>query len=61
MKLITLYLPEYYVKALDQLVEERFYPSRAEAIRASIKDLISSEIKFALARKAESNNEVNTH
>ena len=44
MKLITLYLPEAYIKALDQLVEERFYPNRAEAIRASIKDLISNEL-----------------
>jgi Arc/MetJ-type ribon-helix-helix transcriptional regulator len=33
MKLITLYLPETYIKALDQLVDERFYPNRAEAIR----------------------------
>jgi Arc/MetJ-type ribon-helix-helix transcriptional regulator len=35
MKLITLYLPETYIKALDQLVDERFYPNRAEAIRVA--------------------------
>jgi len=43
MKLITLYLPETYIKALDQLVDERFYPNRAEAIRVAIRDLISAE------------------
>jgi Arc/MetJ-type ribon-helix-helix transcriptional regulator len=44
MKLITLYLPETYLKALDQLVNEKFYPNRAEAIRVAIRDLISSEV-----------------
>ncbi|MEM3550728.1 MAG: ribbon-helix-helix domain-containing protein [Candidatus Bathyarchaeia archaeon] len=44
MKLITLYLPEPYIKALDQLVNARFYPNRAEAIRVAIRDLISSEV-----------------
>ncbi|MGB9960180.1 MAG: ribbon-helix-helix domain-containing protein [Candidatus Bathyarchaeales archaeon] len=44
MKLITLYLPEPYIKALDQLVTERFYPNRAEAIRVAIRDLIDNEV-----------------
>ena len=44
MKLITLYLPETYLKALDQLVNERFYPNRAEAIRVAIRDMISAEV-----------------
>ena len=44
MKLITLYLPETYIKALDQLVTECFYPNRAEAIRVAIRDLISAEV-----------------
>ncbi|MEM2104285.1 MAG: ribbon-helix-helix domain-containing protein [Candidatus Bathyarchaeia archaeon] len=44
MKLITLYLPEPYIEALDQLVNERFYPNRAEAIRVAIRDLINNEI-----------------
>jgi len=44
MKLITLYLPESYIKALDQLVAEKFYPNRAEAIRFAIHDLINSEV-----------------
>jgi len=44
MKLITLYLPEPYIKALDQLVNEKFYPNRSEAIRVAIRDLISTEV-----------------
>jgi antitoxin ParD1/3/4 len=44
MKLITLYLPEPYIHALDRLVNERFYPNRAEAIRVAIRDLISTEV-----------------
>jgi antitoxin ParD1/3/4 len=44
LKLITLYVPETYLKALDQLVVERFYPNRAEAIRVAIRDLVSDEL-----------------
>lgn len=44
MKLITLYLPESYIKALDQLVTDKFYPNRAEAIRVAIKDLLDAEV-----------------
>ncbi|MEM0057949.1 MAG: ribbon-helix-helix domain-containing protein [Candidatus Bathyarchaeia archaeon] len=44
MKLITLYLPEPYIEALDQLVNEKLYPNRAEAIRVAIRDLINNEI-----------------
>ncbi|MFA5366066.1 MAG: ribbon-helix-helix domain-containing protein, partial [Candidatus Bathyarchaeia archaeon] len=46
MKLITLYLPETYINILDQLVEERFYPNRAEAIRMSVRDLIAEHGRF---------------
>lgn len=44
MKLITLYVPETYLKALDQLVGARFYPNRAEAIRVAIRDLVNDEL-----------------
>lgn len=44
MKLITLYLPEPYLKALDRLVnEKRTYPNRAEAIRLAVRDLLAVE------------------
>lgn len=44
MKLITLYVPEPYLKALDRLINERYYPNRAEAIRIAIRDLLSVEL-----------------
>ena len=43
MKLITLYLPEPYIQALDELVVTKYYPNRAEAIRVAIRDLLSIE------------------
>ncbi len=43
MKIVSLYLPEGYIKQLDQLVEEKFYPNRNEAIRMAVRDLINSE------------------
>jgi len=50
MKLITLHLPEPYIKALDRLVSEKYYPNRAEAIRVAIRDLLTVE---AWGRKNE--------
>jgi len=44
MKLITLYLPEPYIRALDSLVNEQYYPNRAEAIRVAIRDMLSIEV-----------------
>jgi Arc/MetJ-type ribon-helix-helix transcriptional regulator len=43
VKLITLYLPEPYLKALQDLVDDRFYPNRAEAIRVAVRDLLNAE------------------
>jgi Arc/MetJ-type ribon-helix-helix transcriptional regulator len=42
-RLITLHLPEPYIKALDKLVDEKYYPNRAEAIRVAIRDLLNVE------------------
>jgi len=44
VKLITLYLPLPYIKALDRLCkEEKKYPNRAEAIRIAVRDLLNAE------------------
>lgn len=43
LKLITLHLPEPYLKALDRLVDEKYYPNRAEAIRVAVRDLLNVE------------------
>lgn len=57
MRLITLYLPEPYINQLDQLVDAKFFPNRAEAIRVAIRDLIRSEpyVMAAIARLKEAN------
>ena len=44
MKLITLHLPEPYIQDLDRLVDDEFYPNRAEAIRIAIRDMLVSEL-----------------
>jgi Arc/MetJ-type ribon-helix-helix transcriptional regulator len=44
MRLITLHLPETYIQELDQLVGQRYYPNRAEAIRIAVRDLLSDEV-----------------
>jgi Arc/MetJ-type ribon-helix-helix transcriptional regulator len=46
MKLITLYLPETYIKLLDELVSEHFYPNRAETIRMFIRGGLCEHGKF---------------
>ena len=43
MVLITFHIPLKMLKALDKLVEEGIFPSRSEAIRAAIRDLIVRE------------------
>jgi Arc/MetJ-type ribon-helix-helix transcriptional regulator len=33
-----------YILALDRLVDEKYYPNRAEAIRVAIRDLLNVEV-----------------
>jgi hypothetical protein len=44
LKLITIHLPELYIKDLDELVGENYYPNRAEAIRLAVRDLLVAEL-----------------
>ena len=44
MKLITLHIPETYLKDLDGLVDGKYYPNRAEAIRVAVRDLLVDEV-----------------
>jgi len=44
MKLITIHLPRPYIKDLDELVGQDFYPNRAEAIRIAIRDMLVTEL-----------------
>jgi len=43
IKLISVNLPEAYIKVLELLVTEGKFPNRSEAIRVSIRDLIKTE------------------
>lgn len=44
MKLITLYLPEPYIKALNSLVNAKLYPSRAVALRTAVRDFLDESL-----------------
>ena len=44
LKLITINLPEPYLKDLDELVGEDLYPNRAEVIRTAVRDLLAEEV-----------------
>jgi antitoxin ParD1/3/4 len=43
VKLISVNLPESYLKVLEILVAEGKFPNRSEAIRVGIRDLIKTE------------------
>lgn len=43
MKLISVNLPESYLKVLEMLVVDGKFPNRSEAIRVAIRDLIKTE------------------
>lgn len=43
MKLISVNIPETYLKVLEILVEEQKFPNRSEVIRVAIRDLIKTE------------------
>ncbi len=44
MIIITVKMSDIYVKGLDKLVELGLYPSRSEAIRVAIRDLLRREL-----------------
>ena len=44
MELITVKMSDIYVNGLDRLVETGMYPSRSEAIRVAIRDLLMKEL-----------------
>jgi len=44
LRLVSVHLPEKYVEYLEKLVEMKLYPSRSEAIRVAVRDLINREL-----------------
>lgn len=57
MKLISVNLPESYLKVLEILVVDGKFPNRSEAIRVAIRDLIKTEylIEESVNRNIEPN------
>ena len=39
MEYVNVKIPEYYAKKIDELVAEGIYSSRAEVVRAALKEL----------------------
>ncbi len=44
LRLITVHLPQEFINGLDELVRQRRYPNRSEAIRNAIRDLLKEEL-----------------
>jgi len=44
LEIVSVHLPKEYLKYLEMLVKMGLYPSRSEAIRVAIRDLIHKEI-----------------
>ncbi len=43
MKLVTVHVPASFLQDLDELVRQKRYPNRSEAIRVAIRDLLKDE------------------
>ena len=43
MRIVTVWIPKAEIERLDSLVKRKFYPSRNEAIRFAIHDLLRRE------------------
>jgi len=46
MKMITLYIPQKYLEAIEYLINQKYFPNRSELIRVAIRDLILKELKI---------------
>lgn len=44
MRIITVKVPKAYVDELDNLIKAGLFPSRSEAIRVAIRDLLQREL-----------------
>ncbi|MFZ8794217.1 MAG: ribbon-helix-helix domain-containing protein [Acidilobaceae archaeon] len=44
MRLVTVKMPEMYVKGVDELVKAGRYSSRSEAIRTAIREMLKREL-----------------
>ncbi len=54
MTLITVHIPEKFLKEIEKLVEEGYYPNRSEVIRIALRDFLRQEL---MMRKRNSESE----
>lgn len=53
MKSVLVHIPSDDVEVLDKLVSLKYYPSRNEAIRFAVHDLVKKERKLFEAKNCE--------
>ena len=53
MRVITVWVPEYFLEGLHELVHQKRYPHRSEIIRNAIRDLLKKELKGFIVNKDE--------
>ncbi len=51
MRMVSVKLPETYIRAIDELVEAGVYTSRNEAIRIAVRELLKRELWPAYMEK----------
>ncbi|MGC9071544.1 MAG: ribbon-helix-helix domain-containing protein [Acidilobus sp.] len=44
MKLVTVKMPDLYVRGIDELVKEEKYSNRSEVIRVAVRELLKREL-----------------
>jgi Arc/MetJ-type ribon-helix-helix transcriptional regulator len=44
VKLVTVKMPDLYVRAIDELIKEERYSSRSEVIRVAVRELLKREL-----------------
>ncbi|MHA2408299.1 MAG: ribbon-helix-helix domain-containing protein [Candidatus Ranarchaeia archaeon] len=44
MRVVTVKLQEAFLKGINELIDAKIYPSRSEAIRVAVRDLLKKEL-----------------
>ncbi|MHA1267270.1 MAG: ribbon-helix-helix domain-containing protein [Candidatus Helarchaeota archaeon] len=54
MIVCPVHLPTMYLKAIEKMVADGFYPCRSEVIRVAIRDMLKRDLKISKKLKKES-------
>lgn len=44
MQVVTVWLPEYVIECIQELIQKGMYPDRSACIRVAIRDLLKNEL-----------------